>query len=400
MSYDLHVLSPRRPRPADLEAFLDSSPEAVEAGGRLRAGGSTLLGGGGVHVEVDGPVRIAPEDVPGAASGAIRRAGWLTALSVKPSGGASWPGELATHLARAAEGVVYDPQRDAVTWPSGWRARAGSEAKEVIDLVELCWYVTRAAPREEAPETLLELLRARSPAALPRRYGDVEPFQHRFVGDGADVEFAAFWRAQSVDPLGMFFWTARRPCFGATVSTTPPARQGRGGELQRRTAVTLRFDSRPLFRDPAAADRIVGLFLDVARALDCPYAAGTLNRGFVAYRNGAWSGGGEVGPLPFGSAWVGLPAAPTWLAWFGRPYAGLVAEAVAGHVAAERPNGLLLRLGDEPAAADALADAFPPLPARLVARAGKGPGRWLAGVRFDMGHPPPSGPAEEIPDVG
>ena len=75
-----------------------------------------------VVVEVDGPSRLEDEDVPDQAAGAIGATGWLVQLSVKPSTEARWPMETAIHLARAADGVVYDPQQDLVTWPGGLSA--------------------------------------------------------------------------------------------------------------------------------------------------------------------------------------------------------------------------------------------------------------------------------------
>lgn len=104
--------------------------------------------------------------------------------------------------------------------------------------------------------------------------------------------------------------------------------------------------------------------------------------------------------MPFPPDWVGLPASPTWLAWFGPPYDDLVRPAVAGSVARASDAGLLVRLGTEPLHADELAAVFPPLPERLLARAEEdAPGRWLPGARYSMGAPPPEAPAVEVPPL-
>lgn len=122
MSYDLHLYSRCQPRAADLEAFLAMEP-SLTADGRLKRDGYVLLSDtAGVHAEVDGPARAEAEDLPDAANGAIRASGWLVQMSIKPSTDAQWPLAFATHIARATEGVVYDPQEDRVTWPAGFSA--------------------------------------------------------------------------------------------------------------------------------------------------------------------------------------------------------------------------------------------------------------------------------------
>jgi hypothetical protein len=103
--------------------------------------------------------------------------------------------------------------------------------------------------------------------------------------------------------------------------------------------------------------------------------------------------------MPRANRWVGLPAAPTWLAWFGRPYADLVRSAVAQHITAETDGALLLRLGPEPMDPDQLAAVFPPLPLPLIARRINKPPAWEAGVRYTLTSGPPSQLAEQIPDL-
>jgi hypothetical protein len=108
----------------------------------------------------------------------------------------------------------------------------------------------------------------------------------------------------------------------------------------------------------------------------------------------------ETGPMPRADAWVGLPTSPTWLAWFGRQYAGAVRTAVAAHITTESDAGIFLRLGTEPMNADQLADAFPPLPAQLLTRRRDQAGAWLPRVHYSLVSGPPSQPAEQIPLVG
>jgi hypothetical protein len=395
LSYDLHVIAKRRPKAADLQSFLDGEASEIRSSGSLKRGGGVLLEDGlGIFAELDGPVRVEPEDVPPKAAGAIGRSGWLVEISVKPSSDSEWPRELAIHLARATDGVVYDPQLDEVIWPGGWRPRDLKSRVQVIDVVEITWFFAQQGDERKLPVRLLKLLRELCPAALPRRYGEFEPFQHRFEGDVADSAFADFWVAQAASPIGLFFWTTARPCLGATVSVAPSS-AGSARDSQPCTRITLTFDGRPFQRDPNFTEAVVRAFIAVVTELDCVYAAACLNRGYILRGNSAFSGGGEAGPVPPKAGWVGLPASPTWLAWFGRPYAELVRTAVTGHVTLEADSGLFLRLGRDPMNADELAAVFPPLPKRLLARRHNQPGRWLPGV----GAPSTSQRAEELPKL-
>lgn len=401
MSYDLQVIAKRQPRAADLAAFIEDA-EQIRVEGDFKRGASTVMhADDGTIAEVDGPNRIEADDLPDAANGAIGRSGWLVEISVKPSTNASWPQELAIHLARAADGVVYDPQQDAVTWPAGWRPRDVASGQELIDQVDLTWYVRRPPTAEELPKRILAALSALCSEALPKRYGDYEPFQHRFEGERAEDDFAAFWAARMDDWTASFSWTTTRPCFRGSVGMSSNRKYGPDSQTAS-VRLSLSFDGRPFARDPAFTERIVRLFTELAREVGSVYAAAWMERGVIVNRGrlSYQANVTETGPMPRADAWVGLPASPTWLAWFGPPYAEAVRSAVAGHVTSETDAGLFLRLGTEPMNADHLADLFPPLPARLLARRREQPATWLAGARYSLVSGAPSQPAEEIPPLG
>jgi hypothetical protein len=103
-----------------------------------------------------------------------------------------------------------------------------------------------------------------------------------------------------------------------------------------------------------------------------------------------------MGPFPRARWWVGLPALPTWLAWFGTPYRKLVGEAVSDWVVRASHGGVLARFGSEPMDVDELQGVFPTLPAELLARRRDGSPMNPA-IRITYVQPPPSEPAEAIP---
>jgi len=126
-----------------------------------------------------------------------------------------------------------------------------------------------------------------------------------------------------------------------------------------------------------------------------------VNRGAIARRSSiSMDGRTESGPLPRADRWIGLPASPTWLAWFGKPYAELVRPSMGGHITAEIDGALFVRMGTEPMNADQLAERFPPLPTNLVAHRINQPPEWFPQGSYTLTSGPPSQPAEEIPPIG
>jgi len=400
MSYDLQVLAKRQPKATDLDAFLSSHTEVASNGGLKRGGYVLLTAADGVHAEVDGPSRIEAEDLPDAANGALSGAGWLVQISVKPSTDATWPMDLARHLARSADGVVYDPQEDRVAWPSGFRPRDPGTGEERASEVELVWFTTRTPTDPEIPRRFLEIIRGLIPGALPKRYGGYEPLPFRFEGSTADEDFIRRWVEEAEAWPPTLFWTASRPSFGGSAFMAPTPDRDPPPPGQPISHISLTLDGRALARDPDLTERSVRLLADIASALGCVHAAGSVHRDLLVKRGRASADyRTEAGPMPRARRWVGLPAAPTWLAWFGRPYADLVRSSVAQHITAETDGALFLRLGPEPMDSDQLAAVFPPLPLPLIARRINKPPAWEAGVRYTLASGPPSQLAEQIPDL-
>ena len=164
--------------------------------------------------------------------------------------------------------------------------------------------------------------------------------------------------------------------------------------------IGLGFDGRAFARDPGYTERIVDLFRTLASELRCVYAAASVNRGAIARRSSISSDYlTETGPLPRADRWIGLPASPTWLAWFGQPYAAPVRPSVTSHITAEEDGAFFLRMGTEPMNADELANRFPPLPTNLVAHRINQPAAWVPRGSYTLTAGPPSQPAAEIPPI-
>ena len=79
-------------------------------------------------------------------------------------------------------------------------------------------------------------------------------------------------------------------------------------------------------------------------------------------------GGAAVSPFRDVKAlgWAGFPWDPSWLAWFGRPYADRLRASLADQIDRETARGFLLRVGALPVARDELRAVFPRLPPELL----------------------------------
>ena len=401
VSYDLQIIAKKQPKAVHVRAVPLIADGTVSGRGTLQRGGHLLLTDAvGVVVDVDGPSAIDDEDVPDAASGAIGATGWLVQLSMKPSTEATWPQELAIQLARAADGVVYDPQLHRVTWPKGFQPRDRETGEVRIEQIAFDWFTTWPSDDRKLPLRLLGLLRSHYPEGLPRRYGGYEPMPFRFQGEGAADAFIERWIETASAWTPMLFWTTTRPCLSgsASMSTARAPERQRPGEAI--VHVSLDVDGRALARDPAYNERAVDLFRVVATELRCVYAAASVERGMLVggshissdYRT-------EAAPMPRTDRWVGLPASPTWLAWFGMPYRDLVRASLAEAITAETDTSLFVRMGTEPMNADELADRFPALPPHLLAQPTNQPGQWLPNGSYTLVTGPPSQPAQEIPKL-
>ena len=313
---------------------------------------------------IDAPVGVELEDLPEALAAAVLAPRFLIEISVPAAARDAdrrRAAKLARQIARDGKGAVFDPQEDAVVWPKK-RARtyvapAGDERIREITLV---WFVGGSAG-PDVGRALLDGLRTACPDAMPRRYGDYEPLQHK-LESGGEPGFIDFW-AKIASHGGMFFWKTLAPCFGATVgfpfsNYDPPGHR-------RCTSIDLSFDGRALHADVRWREAIAALLPAVARRIGAGYAAGYVCRNVIAKRGSTWfTQDTEHVAMP-GASFTGLPPGPTWLAWFGPAYTPYVAASFAGRATPAADGTLFFRAGHEPMDADQLAGHFPDLPAAL-----------------------------------
>ena len=121
--------------------------------------------------------------------------------------------------------------------------------------------------------------------------------------------------------------------------------------------------------DPAWRDAAVSFFSALARAAGAFYAIGYVESGIETKgRTLYFTGSSETYPLPRHSRWLGIPGVPTWLTWYGRPYAEAVQSACESYVTKRFDEGFLIRASDEPRRIGSLPKNTPKIPPELRAK--------------------------------
>lgn len=379
MSWDLLVATHDRPSAMVVDELLHAQ-DRYAAQGRLQAPAANVLvtrmsrAGTAPAFTLDGPHQVDVEDLPELLAGAILSPRYLVEMSspaAATSADRTLAKKIAKRLAENLRGAVYDPQAEALVWPRKRRRDyAAASEKQRIRLVTLAWYFRLCQP--ELVVELLRKLRAACPEALPRRYGDYEPFQHT-MQPGDDARFVAFWRdLEARETSKMLHWKAQSPCFGGGVCFPDQRERYPSGQpvgipgATKCIRIDIDFDGRALHGDARWSSAVVDLLRSTAEQLEAFYAAGYVRRNVIAKRSLWFDDESEDCSMPF-SDFTGLPAKPTWLAWFGPSYARHVAEHLQG--CAERRSGgaWFFQGGPEPMDADELAARFPSLPRTLLA---------------------------------
>jgi hypothetical protein len=409
MSYDLSIATRTRPKPDSVEEFAKVAGAKIRAVGAFKPGSNVLVvfaagdggdGSDGRTIDVDGPSAVDIDDLPDDLAGVVPRARWLVDVHVPAGSDAETHAlalDMAVHLAREGDGAVFDPQDDRIAWPSGVTPRARGSAGERIRAIDLEWFVPTSSLPGDAARRWVERAKTDFPACAPVRFGPYEPFQGKLDRDGVDG-FQAIWAEQAADAIGgSFFWTARDGGLSGSVFFADHRIDSRPARVGSVTHLSASIDARPIHRDPARREELVAFFSAVAADFGAAYGAACVTRDAILRRGRtSFDQRSEMGPLPRARWWVGLPALPTWLAWFGEPYRELVADAVSDWIVRAEPSGVLTQFGPEPMDVDQLQGVFPALPPELVARPRDGSVVDPA-IRITFVHGPPSQPAEVIP---
>jgi hypothetical protein len=315
----------------------------------------------------EGPYKIEPSDVPEDIVKEVPSFQWLLTLVLSHSKATDrrFAKNLAKFLCDTYEGVAFDTERDLIIWPKGKRRKTRlSDKKTPVDIVKLDWFLAASRNMQSVGEKMIEVCCDLCREALPIRYGDSEPLQRRF-----DIEqtHIFLWAMEetcgSGKGPGPLFWEAKHPFLGGSISRSF-ARKGNVDGVER-IKLTFSLDCRYLeYEDYQRL--LQRLFVRMARDLCAFYGAGYVLRGYLAGRTLWATAKTEQPPFPKGDVWLGLPDLPSWLTWYGSPYAPYVKPTLREFVQGHYPEGLFVAYGNEPLSVEQLRNIALKIPDELV----------------------------------
>lgn len=331
---------------------------------------------------VDGPDNLEPEDVPAEVTQVVLGPRYLWSVLVEGSAASEVPHAVrfARRLAQALDGAVCDQQTDEL-WTRSKSRRIQKPAREQrISEVHLDWFARRDAVPPDVVGLYLDTVTRYLPEALPRRFGEYEPFQGKYDQVGAEG-FAQAWR----DATSLLFFSGSGPVIGGTFNAGPAeAHPDKFWSM----SLTLHISA---FNDSAWSDALRNVFVMLADGLPAFYATAQVTRGHIWNGRASWIDNQTewpMMPLRYRVGWTGLPPTPMWWTWLGAPYADQ-ASRLPGDRTSKTTAGVLFENSAQPLPRDELDPLSTWLPSNLFARLAPNPRSTI---------PAPLEAADRIPD--
>lgn len=217
MSYDIEIAAHREPTLARIQQWAAENGLSVVEEASPRSLVIERVGKrDNDHVcTLNGPHAAQPDDFTEELAAACLAPRWWLQVSVPYSVAKvnfKRARSLARYLAEHNDSAAFDPQEEALIWPRGRPKRVPPSAgEERINRIRLQWFLPPER-WEAAPEILTRVLGRRCPEALPTRYGQWEPLQHRFDPRHPEEFHRFVLEAEGGDA----FWLAKRPSFGGS----------------------------------------------------------------------------------------------------------------------------------------------------------------------------------------
>ncbi|EGD56819.1 hypothetical protein [Gordonia neofelifaecis] len=314
MSYDLDVYTRQtgdRRRLTDLVCSLAGLTLAADDAESVRV----IRGLRGTYsFTVDGPFDVESEDVPVDVSEHVLCARHLWRILVEGGSSGEIPhavrcGRL---LARELDGAVVDQQTGEVWSRSRSRSVNKPLRDERISEIGLHWFCLRDDLAPSTPEIYLDTVRRHLPEALPRRFGEHEPFPGRYEQAGAEG-FRDTWQRAT----GSIYFAGTGPVIGGHLGAGPADRFP-----SKFWSASLALHAH-VFDDPSWRAALRETFIDLADALPAFFATAQVTRGHIWSGRSSWSDGRTepaVVAVRRHEGWTGIPPIPMWWTWLGRPF--------------------------------------------------------------------------------
>ena len=317
MSYDLEIATHQQPERRDID---DALPEEVTLSGVFGTEGNLVVQGHSWSCEIDGPLRCEPDDLQEALCRAVVAPQWLLQIHVPlgdPIEARKIAARIATHVARARLGAVYDPQQDRVVYPRGGkRPKLDRHTDRVSRTLQCEWCYAPDVLGGKAEE-FLSVAASFLPEVIPTRFGTFEPLQHRL--EKGQREFVALWERESTSS-GSLFWKCKAPGLGGGVNWPfdNEANAELGGLATANLSIELEGDV--LTTDARWRAAVTAFFRAMSVRTEAFYGRATLSPPTPDQVTAADVYDFFKPGAAFRGRWFGVPRHPAWLTWLGRDY--------------------------------------------------------------------------------
>ena len=349
VSYDLTLYAPRALDGAELREFISAQNsldiDAFDGESRWIA---VARGAKRKYCfTIDGPFQLEAEDVPEDVTAAVLGVSHMYTVTVEGSAEAEIPHAVrfARTLAQSLGGAVQDQQLDDVWARGASRTATRPQRGDRVNIIRMEWYTRKTKLGDDFGHVYASLCRRLLPEALPRRFGEFEPFQGR-LDERGDEGFAQAWR----DATTLLFFTATSPCISGHLSAGPNERFPNPIWTMSITA-----HHEPL-NDANWREAVRRFFVSIAEQVDAFYASAEVVRGNIWNGRSLSVDGNSEWPISPArrEGWMGLPPYPVWSAWYGGPYRELIPQALPHGRLEPTEYGVLHELSDAPSDRDQL----------------------------------------------
>lgn len=248
--------------------------------------------------------KVLPEDVPDEGMKTLPGIEYLTQLQLEGKSteqARKLAHSTALDLAKAAHGVVFDPQEETIRTPSGVKRFVKPGKQEKFSVLSLSWWFLDSVLLANAGrESFVNFLERNLPEALPRRYGLYEPPQHVLEQTG---------KAHFIQFLGENLhqtkvWYPHRPVVYVSLGCPNPLGASKRGFRTNH----LRIDfEHAVLEQPGWAKTIYAFWQDVSRLVKPFYGDVRILDGYLWVRGASSTGRDtELHPIP-SWWWRGIP---------------------------------------------------------------------------------------------
>jgi hypothetical protein len=173
---------------------------------------------------VDSSDRVQAEDIPAEIVPFLPGIAYVTRIYLegeKSKSALTQVVRLAKHIALASHGIVFNPQTDCVTTPSGVKRVKPIKQPESFSVLQMSWWFLESPIlQDDGLERLLACFEQHLPEAVPRRYGLWEPPQHIYAETGR-AHFLEFL-GENLKKGDTIVWYTRRPVLGVYLGCPKP----------------------------------------------------------------------------------------------------------------------------------------------------------------------------------